>query len=39
MTVPLCEFTHVILCIFTILQQEQQVIQKLIYIDATHSRL
>ena len=39
MEVPLYEFTHVILCVFTILQQEQQVIKKLIYIDATHSRL
>ena len=38
MKVPLYEFTHVILCIFTILQ-ERQVIKKLIYIDATHSRL
>ena len=39
MTVPLYENIHTILCIFTILQQEQQVIKKLKYIDATHSRL
>ena len=39
MKMPLYEFTNVILCIFAILQQEQQVIKKLIYINATHSRL